>query len=337
MFFLASATIADRHDELREEVRALDGYLQANDGHTFRLGHAARILRLDADLVQRLLENFEGEGVVKREVAYICPKCDGFLERVPGEGDLWCDVCDESVTYRGRGQLGEKAWRTLVEAVRTGFAPSADNEPGHGSPAATAVVQFIAGDRGGGLTPQVKVTREEKEIASAINQGARRHRIHFAAPIYLASIADVIACHRFHPAIVHFAGHGLERRLVLVQDRDVLAELRPLQPEQVCTLFANYPQRVRLVLFNTCLSLALARHLVEQGAVDIATGIEGMIADDYAIAFAAGFYRQVSDGLSVQRAFNLASLHLGDTDASARPHLLCAEGIDADNVIFAGD
>jgi hypothetical protein len=332
MFFLASATIADRHQELRDEVMALDDYLQANEGHLFRLGHASRILRLDAELVRRLLDRYEAEGAVKREIAYICQICDGFLERVTGEGELWCDVCEKSVSYRGRADLGEKVWLTLAEAAKTGHTPA----EGGAEAAEPVVVQFIAGDRGGGLTSQVKVPREEKEIAAAINQGTRRNRLRFAAPIYLASIADVISCHRLRPGIVHFAGHGLERRLMLVQDRDVLAEPRSLQPEQVATLFTNFPSRVRLVVFNTCLSLAFARHLVDQGIVDLAIGVEGMIADDHAIVFASGFYRVIADGLSVQQGFNLAGLHLGNAPASSKPQLFCAAGIDADKVIFAG-
>jgi hypothetical protein len=338
MFFVASATIAANHRELEGAARALDGYLHANQGHPFRLGHAAGILRLDRDLVRRLLELYQGEGVVKPEVGYICPDCDGFLARVPGEGDLWCDLCEKTFSYRGDVPIGEKLWRTLPEAAKTGWQPTADDEP-EAPPREMApvqvVIQFVAGDRGGGPRAQLQIPREEKKIRESVALGSCRDAFRFAPSVFAASIDEVIACHQNRPAVVHFVGHGEERRMVLVRDRDPLVDIMQLHPDQAEVLFRNFPDRVRLVVFSTCHSIDLARHLVRKGVVDMAIGIEGKIPDDHAVRFAATFYRQLADGRSVQTAFELAGLHVSDLDASARPQLLPSAGVDPASIVFA--
>ena len=165
--------------------------------------------------------------------------------------------------------------------------------------------------------------------------GLLRDALSFAPSVYSASVDDVIACHRAKPAIVHFAGHGEERRLILVLDRDVLHEHQQLRSEHLETLFGSFPTRVRLIVFNTCRSLELARHLTEQNVVDLAIGVEGEIADDHAIRFAGTFYRQLSDGLSVRGAFNMAGLQMGNTNAASNPQLLSAPSVDPAQVFFA--
>jgi hypothetical protein len=339
MFFVASATIAADHRELEGAVSALDGYLHANQGHPFRLGHAAGILRLDRDLVRRLLGLYQAQGVVKPEVGYICPECDGFLARVPGEGDLWCDICEKTFNYRGQVPIGEKLWRTVPGAAKTGWEPPAKSRE-ESPPAAAAgqiVIQFVAGDRGGGPRAQLQIPREEKKIKESVALGARRNAFRFAPSLFAASIDEVIACHQYRPAIVHVVGHGEERQMVFVRDRDPLVELMHLHPEQAETLFRNFPERVRLAVFNTCHSLELARHLVGKGVVEMAIGIEGKISDDHAVRFAATFYRQLAEGRSAQAAFELAGLQVSHLDQSSRPQLLSAAGVDPAVVSFGGE
>jgi hypothetical protein len=197
------------------------------------------------------------------------------------------------------------------------------------------VIQFIAGDRGGGPRSQIQVPREEKGIREAIALGQHRDSFGFAPPVLAAGIDDMIACHMTRPAIIHFVGHGEERRMVLMRDRDALVEILLLEPGQVETLFANFPAKIRLVVFNTCRSLELARHITARGVVDIAIGVEGLFPDDHAVRFAVTFYRQLSDGLSVRAAFDLAGLQVGDLAEVSRPQLLSADGVQPTQVIFA--
>ena len=150
MFWVASDTIAAKHRELERQVHALDDHLRVNAGQVIRVGFAADILGIDRELLARLLLMYEAEGTVKQEPAYPCPQCDGFLERTPGEGDLWCDLCEKSFTYRGRIPIGEKVWRVLANAAKTGWEPPVGEVAGKAAARPAAVIQFVAGDRGGG-------------------------------------------------------------------------------------------------------------------------------------------------------------------------------------------
>lgn len=307
MFFVASATIAASHPEMADAVRELDGHLAQHAGFPLRADYTAELLRIEPGQFSRLMTLFADHGVVKKQVGYACPDCDVLIEHVPHEGDLWCDECEQTVSFRGQGGLGVTLWQTQPDAVMAALpAPTVPATTAGTNPA--LCIQFIGGDRGGATRPQVMVPREEKEIRDAVNLGQFRERFVFADSVHAASLDDVIACHRACPAIVHFAGHGDERSLTLIEDRDLIARPRQLAAEQVVSLFANYPTRVRLVFFNACHSAALARTLTETGTVDFAIGVPGPIADDPAIAFAKTFYRQLSEGLTLHQAFEMARL-----------------------------
>lgn len=232
---------------------------------------------------------------------------------------------------RYRHALTLQEHRTAGNSTGVSFSPPTTPIGGN---ARGVVIQFVAGDRGGGPRAQLQIPREERKIREAIALGSGHDSFAFAPPEFAASIDDVISCHQRRPAIVHFAGHGEDRQMVLVRDRDPLVEMMRLHPEQAEVLFRNFPVRVRLVLFNTCHSIELARHLVERDVVDLAIGIEGKISDDHAVRFAATFYRQVAEGRSVRVAFDLAGVHVGDLDAGARPQLLCAANVDPAAVTF---
>jgi hypothetical protein len=219
-------------------------------------------------------------------------------------------------------------------------APVTDSVIGHGAqphsgqagsathPGGRTVIQFIAGDRGGGPRAQLQLPREERQIREAVALGAGHDSFDFAIPEFAASIDDVIACHQRRPSIVHFTGHGEERQMVLVRDRDPLVEMMRLHQDQVEVLFRNFPVRVRLVFFNTCHCVVLIRHLAEKGVVDMAIGIESKIPDDHAVRFAVTFYRQLAEGRDVQTAFDLAGIHTAELQPAARPQLFHAADVN---------
>ena len=228
---------------------------------------------------------------------------------------------------------GDGKWSITDGAIRATL-PDRPVEDESLSDGATVVIQFIAGRRGGGPHEQLQIPRELKGITDAVALGRLGNMFDFAQAVYEASIDDVIACRLYRPAIVHIVGHGKERSLVLVRDRDLLVEMTPLDLGQAETLFSNFDPQVQLVVFNTCQSLELAQHLTGRGVVDIAIGVKGLISDDHAVQFAKSFYRLLADGENVKRAFDLAGLHLGSADAAARPQLRAAAGVDPALVVF---
>jgi hypothetical protein len=200
---------------------------------------------------------------------------------------------------------------------------------------APVVIQFVAGDRGGGPRSVIQAPREDNCIQEAIAGGKFRESFEFANSVFAASIDKLIACHKHCPSIVHFVGHGEEREMILMRDRDLLVETLTLEPGHVETLFANFSPKVRLVFFNTCCSLELAQHLTAKRVVDLAIGVAATIPDDHAIRFANTFYRALSDGRSVQAAFELAGLQLNGLEAASCPVLLAADRVKPEDIVFA--
>jgi hypothetical protein len=274
-------------------------------------------------------------GVVNKTPGYLCPSCDGFLEHVRGEGDLWCDECEESVPLRGKGELGVNLWQTLPTADKTGWTLP---EPACALPASCprgkACIQFVGGDRGGAGRPLVMNHREDKAIRDAVGLGSFREGFTFADSLHAASVDDLIGCHRVKPGVMHFVGHGADRELILIKDRDLMTQTVTLDLAQLVDLFRAYPERVRLVFFNTCNSAELAKGLTDSGAVDLAIGVPGQVADDMAVDVARTFYRQLAEGMTVHQAFVMAMLHVKSTAGACRHELFTATGIDARAVSF---
>ena len=240
-----------------------------------------------------------------------------------------------ALTLRDTPTAGIRDARAVTDGRNGTTSAELGSASKDGSKTGQVVIQFVAGDRGGGPRSLIQAPREESKIREAISGGLMRDRFEFAAPKYGAGIDDVIACQQAAPVILHFVGHGEERQMVLMRDRDVLVETLALNAGQVETLFRNFSPKIRLVFFNTCQSFELARHVTDCGVVEMALGIEQGIPDEYAVSFAATFYRQLSDGRSVRVAFDMAGLHLNSLPATSRPQLCTAASVDADKVIFA--
>jgi hypothetical protein len=328
MFYPASATIAGSHPELAEQVGELDAYLAGLEGLPVRIEVAADILRVSPERLRRLLGLYIDAGVVTTETGYFCPECEGLIEHVPEfTGDFWCDVCERTVSFRHLDLVAETVYRPAL----------ADARPVEGrevvGPAITTIL-FVAGDRGGGQRSPLMIPREEKAIREAIKRSLHRGLFRFAHPIHSARPRDVINSHNERPDVFHFAGHGEERKLILVEDRDLAPERIDVQAAHLAGFFGHFPCRVRLAYFSTCHSAALARHLAEQGAVDVAIGFPGKIADDQAIGFAESFYGLIGDGQPVAQAFGMAMLRLAKLDEGARPVLVAAPGVPADTYRF---
>jgi CHAT domain len=334
MFFVASATIASEHPELADDVRAVDEHIFRHAGHPLRADFTAELLGIERGRLARLMGLFADKGVVKKLAGYVCPRCDGLMEHVPGEGDLWCGECEESVSLRGRGDLGVAMWETLPGAAVTGESLAEDASEPAACPTEKVCIQFVSGDRGGAGRPLVMIHREDKAIRDAISLGKFRDAFTFADSVHAASIDDLINCSRAKPSVMHLAGHGDERELILIKDRDLIVQQSTLDLGQVVEMFWAWPHRVRLVFFNTCHSAELAKGLAESGAVDLAIGVPGRIGDDPAIDVAKTFYRQLSEGLSVRRSFALALLQIKNVSGAVRHELFNAPGVDPEGVSF---
>ena len=167
-------------------------------------------------------------------------------------------------------------------------------------------VLFIAGDRGGSHVNQLKIPNEYHEIQAALRGCKYRDVIALANPILAATRLRLAEAHRERPAIVHFAGHGNDRSLSIIEDRGLLANEVPLSADQLCEVMRTMENQVRLCVLNACESADLAQRLVQERIVDHAVGWPARVSDSAAVAFSRALYGALGDGRSIADAVKVA-------------------------------
>ncbi len=194
-------------------------------------------------------------------------------------------------------------------------------------------VLFIAGDRGGSQHSQLQIPREYHAIQSALRACEHRDVIALANPILAATRERLAEAYRERPAVVHFAGHGNDRSLSIIEDHRLLANETPLDTDHLCDLLRTMQVRVRLCVLNACMSVDLAQRLVDEGAVDFAVGWPAEVSDSAAIAFSTGLYGALGDGRSIGDAVSIGRVACG---IGNKPVLVAADHSDTD-VLVVGE
>ena len=120
--------------------------------------------------------------------------------------------------------------------------------------------------------------------------------------------------YRERPTVVHFAGHGNDRSLSIIQDHGLVANETCLTAGQLCDVLRTMQERVRLFVLNACLSSDLAQQLVDADVVDYAIGWRAMVSDSVAIAFSRALYASLGDGRRIGDAVAIARNACGTPD-----------------------
>lgn len=176
----------------------------------------------------------------------------------------------------------------------------------------------------------LRLDKETREIEKRVRASELRDSIWFRSRM-ARQLPDLIEdLNEVKPVILHFSGHGSDAALVFEDDQ---GQTRPLNNERLAKLLGAAAGDVRLVIFNSCDSVAQAELAVAH--VDLAIGMDSTIDDDDAKIFAGQLYSSIGYGLSVGEAFRQAKLQVeltgGDGDA---PSLHCAQGVDPELVIL---
>ena len=121
----------------------------------------------------------------------------------------------------------------------------------------------------------------------------------------------------FKPNIIHFVGHGDMQGEIVLEDKSGLS--RPVSPEALGGVFANFRQWLQIVVLNACYSAVQVQSLVKQ--VDAVIGMREAISDHAAIEFSASLYRAIGFGRTVQDAFDqaVAVLRVGGLPGDRTP------------------
>lgn len=188
-----------------------------------------------------------------------------------------------------------------------------------------AKILFLAANPA--ATTQLALDEEVRAIEAVLRGGDRRDDFELVSrwATRPKDLQQHLLEHR--PTIVHFSGHGrVGGGLVLHAEGDAR---QTVTASAVASLFHVLRDRVRLVFFNTCHSLAEAEAVTQD--VECAVGMSEEIGDQPARDFAAAFYRALGFGRSVGEAFELGrvAVALAGSPENQTPRLFTRAGVDA--------
>lgn len=194
-------------------------------------------------------------------------------------------------------------------------------------------ILFIVGDRGGSQVNQLQIPKEYHAIQDALHACKHRDVIALANPILGATRERLALAYREQPTVMHFAGHGDDRSLSIIEDHGLLANETRLDADQLCNMLRTMQERVRLFILNACASLELAKQLVDAGVVGCAIGWPAKVSDSAAITFSTALYGALGDGRSIGNAVAVAKVALGTAD---EPILIVGDDSEVDVFLVGG-
>nr|BBH86384.1 hypothetical protein KTC_11350 [Thermosporothrix sp. COM3] len=164
-----------------------------------------------------------------------------------------------------------------------------------GSPHTTNVLAVFANPPG---TDRLRLDREERAIRAAIERSKFRDHIHLEtrAAATLEDLSRALLDETYQ--IIHIAGHGNGRGLVLA-DED--GGMRLINQAVLADLLQEYRSTIQCVLLNSCYSFKQGSLLSQYIPYTIAT--DATLHDNAAIKFAEGFYDAISAGQDIAFAY----------------------------------
>ncbi len=325
MYFNECARFAADEPDLREVIERLDAQLARLGSGVLRPADLADVVGETPYRVGAVLDGLAGTGLLRREEMLECPSCQTLTplathrQRIDGDDESRCSSCDADLT--GSRVQRRAVYRTTWDAPKVLPRPVRPQTPGA---ATLPSVLFIAGDRGGPQQQQLQLPNEYHAIEGALRTEPCVLRL--AGPILGATRSRLADAYRARPRILHFAGHGDDRKLTILDDRGAIVREVPLDVSQLADLLRTLADTLRLCVLNTCKSAPLARELVAGGLVAHAIGWDVGVADTAAIAFSVALYgalgtRTLTEAVQIGRvAAGLANALIlvtraGDSDA----------------------
>ena len=113
------------------------------------------------------------------------------------------------------------------------------------------------------------------------------------------TVENLIKAMNQRPQIVHFAGHGKRNAIIISDDNNKELEM---PTRALKRLFRQHKEGLKLVVLNACYSAKQAKALSELGFYVI--GMNNAAIDSGSITFASGLYIGLSEGKSVEKAFD---------------------------------
>jgi len=192
------------------------------------------------------------------------------------------------------------------------------------------VILFLAANPQG--SSPLKVAEECAEIQRELKMARNRDDFQFESR-WAVGIDELMRhLEELDPTVIHFSGHGGASTGLLLQDEQ--GQPQPVSARALALMVDAAARNVRVVVLNACFSATQADAL--RAKVDCVVGMDGMIGDAAARAFAIRFYGALGNRRSVgnavaQAVAALAAKQLPDEHV---PRCLTRDGVDAQQVVL---
>lgn len=183
-------------------------------------------------------------------------------------------------------------------------------------------------------TDPLRLGQEVRMIESRIRSSSGASRFDIRSAWAVTADELMYQLNSFKPNIIHFVGHGEMDGEIVLEDES--GQSRPVSPDALRVVFANFKQWLQVVVLNACYSAAQVQSLA--GQVDAVIGMRDAIGDDAAIEFSASLYRAIGFGRTVQEAFDqaVAALLIVGLPGDRTPAITYRMGIDPAKLTLAG-
>lgn len=191
-------------------------------------------------------------------------------------------------------------------------------------------IEFIDDDGNTVQQQKLKLEKEVREIHEAIQKSLKRDSISFETR-WATRVTDLIQfINEVNPTILHFSGHGTSDGKLVFQDNNDKPKL--LNMETLVELINVSSDSLRLVVLNNCYSSIISERIINN--IEASIGMSTSIGDAAAIVFASQLYSSIGFGLSLEKAFQQATLALKlyDIPEDETPKLYVSEGIEAKDI-----
>jgi hypothetical protein len=140
---------------------------------------------------------------------------------------------------------------------------------------------------------------ELKTIKKEMKLGDKSEAFEFLHPEMAVTATEITRAFTQNPDFIHFSGHGQQKGIIIAKD-DNTAQLLPNMALKL--LFSKLKHKPKLVFLNACYSAEQAKTISEFGIYVVGNSLP--VDDNAAISFAKGFYVGISEGKTIEEAFN---------------------------------
>ena len=146
---------------------------------------------------------------------------------------------------------------------------------------------------------------EYATIEKRLTEANFRDSFDLLKPKLSLTIVELIRAMNQSPQIVHFAGHGTIKGIMITTEGN---QTQIMPTRALNRLFRKQRENVRLVILNACYSAEQAQAISSLGFCVF--GMNAPIGDNAAVDFASGVYLGLGEGKSLENAFNDALIIL---------------------------